>query len=85
MTVNTPDGKDTIPNPLHSFRWPNFPLDHGPAWFPTNNDPVFWNYTGTQRRINGDAGNGTLDITLGGLQDKVVGSSAMPLGYVYLC
>lgn len=72
ITVTTPDGEDTIPNPLHSFKWPNFPLKHDPEWFPTDDNVTFWNCTGTQRLLNGDSGNGTTALSLGGLQDKVV-------------
>lgn len=69
ITVNTPEGEQTIPNPLYSFTWPNFPLDHDPAWFPTTDDPGLWNSTGTQRDLNP---SGNLTLVVESLREKVV-------------
>ncbi|KAK6199146.1 hypothetical protein LQW54_010067 [Pestalotiopsis sp. IQ-011] len=68
ITVNTPDGEQTILNPLYSFTWPSFPLDHDPAWFPTTDDPGLWNSTGTQRDLNP---SGNLALVVESLREKV--------------
>lgn len=69
ITVNAPDGEQTIPNPLYSFTWPSLPLDHDPAWFPTTDDPGLWNSTGTQRDLNP---SGNLILVVESLREKVV-------------
>ncbi|KAK6073363.1 hypothetical protein SCUP234_08702 [Seiridium cupressi] len=72
INVNTPKGKETVPNPLYSFKWPEFPLNNDPDWFPTTTDgPVYWNSTGSQRLIHGDNSQGNLGLNTGNLQDKV--------------
>ncbi|KAF2999136.1 hypothetical protein E8E14_005792 [Neopestalotiopsis sp. 37M] len=68
ITVNAPGGQQTVPNPLYSFVWPSFPLDHDPAWFPTTDDAVLWNSTGTQRQLSP---RGNLSLVVTSLQDKV--------------
>jgi hypothetical protein len=70
IVVNNPGGRTTIPNPLYSFTWPR-PLKHDPDWFPTSDDPRLWNYSDTQRPINGDNSASKLGLDNNQLRDQV--------------
>ncbi|KAI1846013.1 hypothetical protein JX266_007822 [Neoarthrinium moseri] len=74
ITVNGPEGKMEVRNPLYSFYWPTYPLNDNPDWFPgagAGGDANIWNHTNTQRLINGDNSASDLQLNVDELRDKV--------------
>ncbi|KAK8055867.1 Di-copper centre-containing [Apiospora rasikravindrae] len=52
ITVNGPTGQTTINNPLYSYKWQKFPLNHANNYFPTNTDYNCWGWPETTRQPN---------------------------------
>ncbi|KAK8082497.1 hypothetical protein PG996_001278 [Apiospora saccharicola] len=52
ITVNGPNGQTTINNPLYSYKWQKFPLNHANNYFPTNTDYNCWGWPETTRQPN---------------------------------
>ncbi|KAK8088659.1 Di-copper centre-containing [Apiospora hydei] len=52
ITVNGPTGQVTINNPLYSYKWQKFPLNHANNYFPTNTDYNCWGWPQTTRQPN---------------------------------
>ncbi|ORY62692.1 uncharacterized protein BCR38DRAFT_346826 [Pseudomassariella vexata] len=71
MTIKGPNGPLTVPNPLYSYRWQQFPLDHNPQYFPTTTPAEIWNSTETKRDSDADV-NGSLNHSGSPLRDQVV-------------
>lgn len=52
ITVNGPKGQTTINNPLYSYKWQKFPLNHANNYFPTSTDYNCWGWPETTRQPN---------------------------------
>ncbi|KAL8405674.1 hypothetical protein RB596_004511 [Gaeumannomyces avenae] len=66
ITVNGPDGQVTVPNPLWSYKWQQYPLNSN--WFPTSQDRNLWGWPETTRQPN-SRGNSQINIVNSNLAD----------------
>ncbi|KAL8377308.1 hypothetical protein RB595_008138 [Gaeumannomyces hyphopodioides] len=66
ITVNGPDGQVTVPNPLWSYKWQQYPLNSN--WFPTSQDRNLWGWPQTTRQPDG-RGNSRINIVNSNLAD----------------
>lgn len=66
ITVNGPSGQVTVPNPLWSYRWQQYPLNSN--WFPTSQDRNLWGWPQTTRQPD-SRGNSQINIVDSNLAD----------------
>lgn len=50
VTINGPNGRMTVNNPLYQYKWQTFPLNSASNYFPHINDPDTWQWPQTTRQ-----------------------------------
>ncbi|KLU85588.1 hypothetical protein MAPG_04611 [Magnaporthiopsis poae ATCC 64411] len=66
ITVNGPSGQVTVPNPLWSYKWQQYPLNSN--WFPTSQDRNLWGWPQTTRQPD-SRGNSRINVVNNNLAD----------------